>query len=356
MDVFAHDGAWLARGAYSPASQIRVRAWSFERDVDVDAQFFEHRVRAAFERRGPILRRGDVDAVRLVHGESDGLPGLIVDRYGDVLVCQVLSAGVERWRDAVVRALQAQVPATSIYERSATDARRKEGLEPREGVVSGPEPGELVIREGESRYVVDVRTGHKTGFYLDQRDNRAVVAAHARDAELLNVFAYTGGFGIAALNAGARHVTHVETSGDALALARRNADLNGVPEDAVSYEQRDAFELLRAYRDAGRTFDLVVLDPPKFADSKAQLAGAARGYKDINLLAFKLLRPGGTLFTFSCSGVLKADLFQKIVADAALDAGREAVVLQHLEQAPDHPVALPFPEGAYLKGLACRVA
>ena len=358
VEVMSAEGASFGHGAYSPASQIAVRMWSFARDEKVDADFLAARVAKAVARRqGEAAREANGDnAQRLINAESDGLPGLIVDRYADFLVCQLRSAGAERWRDEIVAALAAAVPHRGIWERSDTGARAKEGLEPRTGLLAGEEPPELVeIAEGPCRFLVDVRHGHKTGFYLDQRDNRTLVAAHARGREVLNAFAYTGAFGIQALAAGAAKVTNVESAPGLLALAARHITHNGLDEAAVEDIEGDVAQVLRRFRDSRREFDLIVLDPPKFAESSSQVPAASRGYKDINLLAFKLLRPGGLLFTFSCSAHVRAELFQKIVADAALDAGREARILQRLAQPADHPVALSFPEAGYLKGLVCGV-
>jgi 23S rRNA (cytosine1962-C5)-methyltransferase len=356
VDILAPGGTPVARGAYSPASQIRVRVWTFDPAERVDAAFFRSRLDRAIAARRELLAEPGHTACRLVNAESDGLPGVVVDRYGDTLVCQLLAAGAERWRQELVAALVDAAPCRSVYERSDADVRAKEGLEPRTGLVWGAEPPELVeIHERGLHLQVDVRCGHKTGFYLDQRCNRARVAAHCRGAEVLNCFSYTGAFSVAALAAGAARVTEVETSAPALALARRHLELNGLEAARLEQVEGNVFAVLRGFRDRGRQFDLVILDPPKFAESRAQLAGASRGYKDVNLLAFKLLRPGGRLFTFSCSGLVSAELFQKIVADAALDAGREVQLLERLGQASDHPTALPFPEGTYLKGLICRV-
>lgn len=368
--VHAADGTLLGHGAWSPASQIRVRMWTFaatgrdapEAPPEVGPELFRNRIERALRTRVPVASASEPAGRRLVHGESDGLPGVIVDRYAAFLVCQFLSAGAERWRDEIVEKLRDLLEPEGIWERSDVDVREKEGLAPRTGLLWGAEPPELIeIVEGPCRHLVDVRGGHKTGFYLDQRQNRAEVAALLTsgvlppDPEVLNCFAYSGAFGHAALAAGAAHVTHVESSAPALDLLRRTAAANGFPEEAIETEEGNVFSVLRGYRAAGRTFDLVILDPPKFADSRRRLEAAGRGYKDINLLAFQLLRPGGALATFSCSGLVDADLFQKIVADAALDAGRDARILRRLEQADDHPVALPFPEGRYLKGLLAKV-
>ena len=357
VEILAADGRWLGRGAYSPKSQIRVRVWTFDPSEAIDRSFFEARLEAAVARRQMILADPDTDACRLVNGESDRLPGLIVDRYGSWLVCQFLTAGAEFWKTAVVASLSGMVPGLAgIYERSDADVRKKEGLAKVCGRLAGREaPDSLEILENGCRYYVDVKRGHKTGFYLDQRDNRRFLAAVARGAEVLNCFAYTGGFAVAALRAGAAHATNLDASDAALETSRRNMALNGLELARVDHVTGDVFRLLRDYRTADRTFDLVVLDPPKFVTAKSDLMRASRGYKDINRLAFHLLRPGGLLLTFSCSGLMGRDLFQKIVADAALDAGCHAQILQWLHQAPDHPVALTFPEGAYLKGLVCRV-
>jgi len=357
VDVLADDGRWLARGAYSPRSQIRVRVWSFDPAEEIALGFFEKQLQQALDLRRQIIADSDTNACRLVCAESDGLPGLIVDRYDRWVVCQFLSAGTERWKSTIVECLETLVPGQlGIYERSDVNVRKKEGLDLTTGRLSGADPPDQVdIRENGCLYRVDVKGGHKTGFYLDQRDNRACVAAYARGAEVLNCFAYTGGFAVAALKAGAAHVVNIDSSAPALELARLNVALNELDRARVDHVTGDVFSLLRQYRTDGRTFDMVVLDPPKFVNAKGDLMRASRGYKDINRLAFELLRPGGTLFTFSCSGLMGRDLFQKIVADAALDAGRHALILQWLNQSPDHPTGLNFPEGSYLKGLVCRV-
>jgi len=357
IDILAADGRWLARGAYSPQSQIRARIWSFDSEQGIDAVFFSKRLQQALDLRRQILAVGDTNACRLVNGESDGLPGLIVDRYDSWVVCQFLTAGSEYWKETIVDCLDDLLPGLSgIYERSDVDVRHKEGLNPVTGRLSGEEPPDRVkITEHGCRYQVDIRGGHKTGFYLDQRDNRARVAAYARGAAMLNCFAYSGGFAVAALKAGADRVVNVDSSAAALELARINVALNGLDSAKADQVGGDVFSLLRRFRSQQQAFDLIVLDPPKFVKSKGDLLRASRGYKDINRLAFELLRPGGTLFTFSCSGLMGRDLFQKIVADAALDAGRQALILHWLNQSPDHPAALNFPEGSYLKGLVCRV-
>lgn len=357
VTIHAHDGAPLALAAYSPHSQIAARVWSFNPEEKIDPAFFRLRLQRALTARDPISNlQSLISALRLVNAESDGLPGLIVDRYAEFLVCQFLSAGAEYWKQEIVTLLADLHPYGGIYERSDVEVRAKEGLPPSTGVLAGQPPGdEVIIDEYDCRFAVDVRGGHKTGFYLDQRDNRRWVGELARGREVLNCFAYTGGFAVWALKGGAAHVINVESSAAALEMAARNIALNELDSSKVENVIGDVFHVLRHYRDARRQFDLIVLDPPKFAESRSQIESASRGYKDINLLAFKLLRPGGLLVTFSCSGLITPDLFQKIVASAALDAGRDAQIIQRLTQAPDHPVALSFPEGEYLKGLVCRV-
>lgn len=351
--VKTHDGQFLATGAYSPHSQIAVRIWTWDRDETVDEAFMERRMARAVAGRASITA---ATAYRLVYAESDGLPGLIVDRYGDSLVLQSLSAGSEYWKATLVSALAKLVQPRGIYERSDVDVRQKEGLSLATGTVHGDTiPERVEVVESGRRYQVDVRRGHKTGFYLDQRENRDRLAGYAAGRQVLDCFAYTGGFTVAALSGGASHVTSVDSSAEAMAAGRDNVRLNGLPPERSEWIEADVFDTLRMFRDTGRRFDLIVLDPPKFAHSAGQVERAARGYKDINWLAFRLLRPGGELFTFSCSGAVGSDLFQKIVAGAALDAGVEAQVVGRLTQASDHPVMLQFPEGAYLKGLHCRL-
>jgi 23S rRNA (cytosine1962-C5)-methyltransferase len=351
--VEAADGRFLAWGAYSPTSMIRVRAWSFDEAERIDRAFFQRRIERALALRArlPIAS----DGVRLVHGEADGLPGLIVDRYGDCLSAQFLAAGTERWRDTLADLLRQASGATRLYERSDSGVRGLEGLEPRRGWLHGDGDTTLTIHEHAWRLTLDVAQGHKTGFYLDQRDNRARLCDWVRHFGLkrvLNCYCYTGGFSVAALAGGATDVTSVDSSAPALERARAHVALNGF--DAAHHQAVDADvnELLRDRLKAGESFDAIVLDPPKFAPTASHADRAARAYKDINRLALKLLRPGGLLLTFSCSGGIGAELFHKIVAGAAADADADGAILARLEGAPDHPTTLVFPEGEYLKGLA----
>ena len=355
VEVLSSDKRFLGRGAFSPQSQITVRMWNFNADEPIDERFFADRLQHAIDSRKDFFADPETTAFRLVNAESDGLPGLIVDKYGDFLVCQFLTAGAEKWKNEIVTQLNALISNAGIYERSDVEVREKEGLPLVAGVLAGAEPPDLVeIFENGLKFLVDVKAGHKTGFYLDQRENRRLVASYAPNVEMLNCFSYTGGFGIFALKYGVKQVTNIEASSAALELGLKNAHLNRLDSKQIENVTGDVFQVLREYRNANRQFDLIVLDPPKFAETKSNLERAARGYKDINLLAFKLLRKNGILFTFSCSGLMTPELFQKIVADAALDAKRDAQIIRRLTQAPDHPTALAFPEGTYLKGFVCR--
>jgi 23S rRNA (cytosine1962-C5)-methyltransferase len=356
VDVFSASGEFLARGAYSQKSQIRIRVWTFDEREAIDAAFFRRRLTRAVELRRTLGLLSQDGACRLVFAESDGVPGLVADRYGDFVVCQVLAAGAERWRDTLAGELLELTAARGVYERSEASARRKEGLASRRGVLAGAEPPhEIVITTGAGRMLVDVTSGQKTGAYLDQQRNRARVAAYLPGPDVLDAFSYTGGFGIECLRSSpAARATLIDSSGEALEHAERGAALNGVA-GRCDFVTGSVFDELRRLRDLGRHFDLVVLDPPKFVHSQEQVTAGARGYKDINLLGFELVRPGGVLATFSCSGHVDPALFQKIVAGAALDARREAQILERLSQAADHPVAIEFPEAEYLKGLILRV-
>ena len=347
-------GEALGLGSYSPASQIRIRMLAFDTKAEIDDLFFADALGRALRARERLLKTGAVNALRVVNAEADLLPGVTVDRYGDWYVGQFTTAGAERRKEMIATILLNLWPAKGFFERSDADSRQHEGLPASSGVLAGEEPPETIeIAENGCRYLVDVRAGHKTGFYLDQRDNRAAVAAYAAGRDVLNVFSYTGGFGVAALAAGAKSVTNVDISASALELAKRNFALNGLP-DVAEFIEGNAFEVLRKFRDSRRSFDLVVLDPPKFADNKNRVMGALRGYKDLNLLAMKLLAPGGYLATFSCSGLVTPELFRKVVGEAAVDAKRDFQIVRSLRQATDHPESVFFPEGLYLKGLILR--
>ena len=350
--VQASDGTALGWAAYSPASQIRARMWTFDESQQVDAEFVAAQVHAAAARRAALLA-GDTDSARLVFSEADGVPGLVADRYGDTVVCQFTTAGADAWREVLVDALAALPGVACVYERSDADVREREGLGERTGLLRGAEPSpDLVAHESGFHFAVDVAGGHKTGFYLDQRDARAAVASSAQGRRVLNVFSYTGAFSVIAAGRGAATVTSIDSSGPALATAARNGELNGV--DIGELMEADAFTALRGLRDRAKQYDLICLDPPKLANSEKQLDKATRAYKDLNLLAVKLLAPGGTLLTWSCSGAMTMDLFQKVVAGAALDAKRTVRIVGRLHQPSDHPVPLAFPEAEYLKGLTLQ--
>ena len=354
VDLLSLNREFLARAAYSPASQIRARVWTFDPAEEVNADFFRKRIRAALAARNALHLTRDTDSVRLIHAESDGIPGLVVDRYGDVLVMQSLTAGTEFWKETLAELLLEETGLKVIYERSDADVRELEGLPSIVGLLRGSLSSFLFpINEHGLLFNINLQSGHKTGFYLDQRKNRQRVRELAQGRDVLDCFCYSGGFTVNAWAGGAKSVTSVDASGEALALARENVSLNGMPAEGQEWVEGDVFQVLRKFRDSRRSFDLIVLDPPKFAPTAAQAEKASRGYKDINRLAFKLLRPGGILVTFSCSGGIDAALFQKIVASAALDAGVDASIVEVLAQGADHPVALEFPEGSYLKGLVC---
>ena len=351
--VDSHSGEFLAWAAFSPASKIRARTWSFDPSQRIDAAFFS----AACERAIQARARFDIqsDALRLVHGESDGLPGLVVDRYGDTLVAQFLSAGAQRWKDVLADALLAHTGLNRLYERSDTSTRALEGLPETKGWLRGDGPTELVLREHDWHLSVDIAQGHKTGFYLDQRDSRhrfAQVTRRLRFQQVLNCYCYTGGFTVAALAGGAEHVTSIDSSAGAITMAQSNVERNGFDTARTTFMDADVNASLRKFHEAGLSFDAIVLDPPKFAPTVAHAERAARAYKDINRLALKILNPGGVLFTYSCSGGISVDLFHKIVASAGIDAGVDGFILERMGGAPDHPMTIHFPEGEYLKGLA----
>lgn len=355
VDVVAANGRPLARAAWSPHSKIRARVWSFDPTETIDDAFFKRRVAAAIDRRAALPELRGQDGLRLIHGESDGLPGVVADRYGDTVVVQLTAAGPDKWRRAIVGALHKATGCARIYERSDVDVRRLEGLEPTAGWLLGEAPPEaeaLTIVENGVRMKVDVVGGHKTGFYLDQRDNRLLTRELAAGRAVLNCFCYTGGFSLQALAGGAASVLSIDSSGPALQTAAENLALNPqLDASRAEWREADVFNELRKLRAEERRFDLIVLDPPKFAPSAAHAERAARAYKDINVLGMRLLNPGGLLMTYSCSGGIGPEMFQGIVAAAAVDAGREARILRRLAAAPDHPVALHFAEGEYLKGL-----
>ena len=356
VNVLDAHSRFLARGYLNRLSQISVRILTWDEDETIDEDFFHRRLQKAIATRSALKKVPHTNAYRLCYGESDLIPGLIVDRYAEYLVLQALTMGIERWKPRIADLLMDLLHPQGIYDRSDTPARRKEGLPSVASPLGGQEPPDLVeIRENGHRFLVDIKEGQKTGFYLDQRENRRRVSQYCNGARVLDCFSYTGGFGVYAAEAGARFIISSDSSRGALELASRNMALNRFKADMAVYATGNAFQILRGYWHEGRTFDLIILDPPKFALSQGKVAAACRGYKDINLLAMRILNPGGILATFSCSGLISADLFQKVLFGASVDADRDVQIIEYLSQGPDHPVLLTFPESAYLKGMLCRV-
>lgn len=356
VEIRSFDGERLAIASFSEFSQIIARVWTFDTNEKINKDYLLRQIQNAQKLRLSMDLDTNTNAYRIINTEADGIPGLIVDKYDKYLVCQFLSAGAEFWRENIIEILAKEFNPVGIYERSDTDSRTKEGLEKRTGVIYGQEPqSEIALNEEGVKYYVDIKTGHKTGFYLDQRENRNKVKVYCLGKDVLNGFSYTGGFGIAALAADANRVTNIDSSAESLNMVEKNLVFNELDPSKSEQVEGDVFKVLRTYRDSGKSFDLIILDPPKFAESKNQLEGALRGYKDINLLAFKLLRPGGILFTFSCSGHIVPELFRKVVSDAAIDSGKKVQQIALLQQSADHPVLMSFPESFYLKGLICKV-
>jgi 23S rRNA (cytosine1962-C5)-methyltransferase len=358
VDVVDHADEWLARAYYNPNSQIRARILSWDPDEAIDEEFWRRRLRIAIGFRDLIKLEPATTAFRLVNAESDGIPGLIVDKYGEFLVFQALTAGIDSRKDMIISILDDLLSPAGIVERSDVPIRKKEGLQSISGLRAGRSPSEaIVVKENDHRFEVNLYRGHKTGLYLDQRENRFAVCRRelVSGRTVLNLFSYTGGFAIYAAGALAKRITNVDTSAAALEIARKNITLNGWDRPSDEYIVGDSFQILRHFRDEGREFDMIILDPPKFAGNKSDVSAAARGYKDINLLALHLLSENGWLATFSCSGLIQRDLFQKILFGAAVDAGRNVQIIKTLSQASDHPILISFPESQYLKGFLCRV-
>jgi len=358
VEIISNQGEFLAKASFNPHSQIRARIWTTDQDVNVDREFFRERITKALSLRQKLgfytpHLSDRLSACRLIHAESDEIPGLIVDQYSDCLVAQFLNAGADYWKETLADLLVELTGIENIYERSDAEVRQLEGLPPVSGVLRGKPFESIDITENGLRFNLSIIQGHKTGFYLDQHFNRLKVRSYARDYDVLDCFCYSGGFAVNALAGGAKTVLAIDSSQEALKLLKKNILLNDLPFGKLEIMEGDVFLTLRKFRDSRRSFDMIILDPPKFAPTASQAERASRAYKDINLLAFKLLKPGGLLCTFSCSGGISPDLFQKIVAGAALDAGVNARIIEVLSQSGDHPVSLYFPEGAYLKGLIC---
>ena len=354
VEVISSSGQKIGKGAYSPDSQIRIRMWTFNLDEEINSTFFQKKISAAYTLRQELFNN-QTNAYRIINAENDGLPGVIVDRYDDYLSCQFLSAGAEYWKEEIVSYLIEFIKPKSVYERSDSDVRIKEGLTPKTELLYGEEPPDQIeIIEKKLKFLVDIKNGHKTGFYLDQRDNRLLLSSFVKDKSILNCFSYTGGFSVYALQSNAEKVVNIDSSSSALELLSKNVALNNLDISRNENINDDVFKVLRKFRDEGKSFDVIILDPPKFAESVSQIQQASRGYKDINLLAIKLLNRRGTLFTFSCSGHITTDLFHKIISDAALDSKRDMRIIKQMTQSADHTVALNFPEGLYLKGLVLK--
>ncbi|MCF7800496.1 MAG: class I SAM-dependent rRNA methyltransferase [Candidatus Marinimicrobia bacterium] len=355
VQVLDESGQFLAYAHFSPQSKIALRLVSWDESDSIDRQWYEHQMDRAIHLRFPDGKLQPHVARRLIFSESDQLPGFILDAFGNYLVMQILSAGMERVLDILVQHLLAQYQPAGILERSDLEVRKLEGLDPRVMWHHGTDPGQIMIQEGETRFMLQPDESQKTGFYLDQAQNRHAVARYCQDKSVLDAFCYTGGFGLHALNAQATSVRFLDTSQPALEMLKQNLALNDIDESRVAIDEGDVFQALRTYRDAARSFDVIILDPPKFAPTRATLKHAERAYKDINLWAMKLVNRDGILVTFSCSGSLSREHFQRILHYAALDAGRDVQILEQLGQAPDHPIRLAFPESRYLKGFILRV-
>lgn len=358
VEVYAYNGDFLGIAAYSPSSQIRARFWTFFEKAEINESFFEEKIETAIalrESRGFSIT-DPLSAFRLIYAENDGIPGCIIDKYGEYFSVEILAAGPEKHREIIYKVLAKKTNCRGIYERCDSDVRKKEGMEKREGVVYGSVPEAPVpMEENGIRFLIDIRNGHKTGYYLDQRDARKRIGELSNQKKVLNCFCYTGGFGLFALKGNASHVYQVDVSKSALKIAKELLVENKLPTAKATHTEADVFQYLRKCRDKGETFDLIVLDPPKFVEAKDHLQKGARGYKDINLLAMKLLSPNGMLATFSCSGLMDMALFQKIIADAAADAKKDMQIIERFGQPADHPVSLAFPEGQYLKGLLVQL-
>lgn len=357
VDIYDYKNQWLARGGYSSSSQIRSRIWTFDSNENIDQQFFLKKLKKALNLRQSIKSNINSNAYRLIAAESDELPGTIIDIYDNNIVVQFLWAGIERFRKDLIYSLQTLMPKHHIYERSDANIRKKEELHQTKGLLSQHSDfcSSCVITENGVKINVDIENGHKTGFYIDQRENRNIVSKYVNNKTVLNCFSYTAGFGLFAYKGNAKHITNIDVSNLALDLAKENFILNSYNTKKVDFINKDVFKALREYYNEGKKFDVIILDPPKFMESKKQLNDAARGYKDINRLALSIIKPGGLLFTFSCSGLMPSELFQKIISDSALDAGKEIKIIEKLSQSQDHPISSNFPEGFYLKGLTCYV-
>ena len=356
VKVFGADKSFLAYGYYNSQSRVAVRLLEWDEETAIDKDWYQQKLRNAIASRAHVLNNEDTNTCRLVFSEADYLPGLIIDKYADFLSLQILSAGIENVKADIIDILRAELNPTGIFDKSDANARTHENLEVSQGLLWGENPPEFIeVKENGMRYHINIADGQKSGFYCDQRDNREILAAYTKDKEVLDCFCYSGGFTLNSLKHGAKHVTSVDSSALAIETLKHNLGLNGFTEDQQTSIQSDVNKQLRAFKEEGRTFDVIILDPPKYAPSRSALDRAARAYKDLNRLGMLLLNPGGILATYSCSGAVDLETFKQITAWAALDAGKEVQVIKQFHQPEDHPVRISFPEGEYLKGLLVRV-
>ena len=354
--VLAADKEFLAYGYFNEKSRVAVRMLEWDETKTIDRDWYQQKIRTAIASRAHVLRNGDTNTCRLVFSEADFLPGLIVDRYADFLSLQILSAGIENAKEDIISILREELQPTGIFDKSDATARTHEDLEVANGLLWGENPPEfLEVKENGIIYHINIAGGQKSGFYCDQRDNRQVLAAYTQGKAVLDCFSYSGGFSLNSFKAGASHVTSVDSSALALDTLQQNIDLNGFDKAQSTVIQSDVNKQLRVFKEEGKKFDVIVLDPPKYAPSRSALDRAARAYKDLNRLGMGLLESGGLLATFSCSGAVDIETFKQIIAWAALDAGKEIQIVKQFSQPEDHPVRISFPEGEYLKGLLLRV-
>jgi 23S rRNA (cytosine1962-C5)-methyltransferase len=352
----AADKEFLAYGYFNEKSRVAVRMLEWDEAKTINRDWYQQKIRTAIASRAHVLRNGDTNTCRLVFSEADFLPGLIVDRYADFLSLQILSAGIEQAKAEIIDILREELQPKGIFDKSDATARGHEDLEVANGLLWGEHPPEfLEVKENGILYHINIAGGQKSGFYCDQRDNRQILAAYTPGKTVLDCFSYSGGFSLNSLKVGAAHVTSVDSSALALETLQQNIDLNGFDKAQSTVIQSDVNKQLRALKEEGRKFDVIVLDPPKYAPSRSALDRAARAYKDLNRLGMGLLESGGLLATFSCSGAVDIETFKQIIAWAALDAGKEIQIVKQFSQPEDHPVRISFPEGEYLKGLLLRV-
>ena len=351
VTVQASDGAFIGKGYFNPRSEIAARILTFQ-DEPVDAAFFDARIRSAFGKRESLAVK--TNACRAVFSEADGLPGLIVDMYADTAVMQIMTLGMDMFRDEILQGIRAIVKPKYIYEKSDSPFRKPEGLKIREEWHGQPGPSTVEISEGKARFLVDIANGHKTGFYLDQRPSRMAMHTVSKGRSVLDLFCYTGAFAVHAALSGARDVLAVDIKEDWLELGRRNADLNGVA-GAVTFAKGDSLDFLRNIHRSGRTFDMIIIDPPSFIKAKHSLATASKGYKDLNRTAMRCLNHSGVLATFSCSHYMPNDIFSRLLKEAAAEAGKNISILKRCHQAEDHPIVRAIPETEYLKGYFLKV-